>query len=206
MKKDWHPRSDGLVLDLVHPSLYCLVYGRTQALDPQGSGELKPITKPMALIPGSGLYYDEWALSDKFAWIPSDFVIARDGSSAKVQSYINNLQQHPNMYPVIERLVTRFVSLWDRVLTDTIYDNRDSANVSRINDWYTVDEKNLGPEPPYDDTEDSDYMQWQERRAGLIIPPTVPDAQIDITKRKIQYTLRGRSIQVIVKLANIHLV
>ncbi|KZV88675.1 hypothetical protein EXIGLDRAFT_839044 [Exidia glandulosa HHB12029] len=27
--KDWHPRSNGLVLDLVHPSLYPLVYGRT---------------------------------------------------------------------------------------------------------------------------------------------------------------------------------
>ncbi|KZV94711.1 hypothetical protein EXIGLDRAFT_672811 [Exidia glandulosa HHB12029] len=28
-EKDWHPRADGLVLDLVHPSLYPLVYGRT---------------------------------------------------------------------------------------------------------------------------------------------------------------------------------
>jgi hypothetical protein len=205
MKKDWHPGSDGLVLDLVHPSLYCLVYGRTQALDPQGSGNLQPITTPTAPIPDLGLFYAEWALSDKFAWIPSDFVIARDGSSAKVQSYINNLQQHPDMYPVIERLVVRFVSLWDRVLTDMIYDNRNSAKFSRINERYAVDEENLGPEPPMDD-ETEDYTLWEERRPEFIIPPTVPDALIDITKRKIQYTLRGRSIQVIVKLANIHLV
>jgi len=30
--KDWHPGSDGKVLDLVHPSLYPLVYGRTRIL------------------------------------------------------------------------------------------------------------------------------------------------------------------------------
>ncbi|KAF8593630.1 hypothetical protein BDV93DRAFT_584336, partial [Ceratobasidium sp. AG-I] len=30
-EKDWHPRSNGQVLDLVHPSLYPVVYGRTLA-------------------------------------------------------------------------------------------------------------------------------------------------------------------------------
>ena len=32
-QKDWHPGSDGKVLDLVHPSLYPLVYGRTRVLE-----------------------------------------------------------------------------------------------------------------------------------------------------------------------------
>ena len=31
--KDWHPGSNGKVLDLVHPSLYPLVYGRTRVLE-----------------------------------------------------------------------------------------------------------------------------------------------------------------------------
>ena len=30
--KDWHPGSNGKVLDLFHPSLYSLVYGRTKVL------------------------------------------------------------------------------------------------------------------------------------------------------------------------------
>jgi len=30
--KDWHPGSDGMVLDLVHPSLFPLVYGRSRIL------------------------------------------------------------------------------------------------------------------------------------------------------------------------------
>ena len=30
--KDWHPNSDEMVLDLVHPSLFPLIYGRTRVL------------------------------------------------------------------------------------------------------------------------------------------------------------------------------
>lgn len=30
--KDWHPGSDGRVLDLVHPSLFPLLYGRSRIL------------------------------------------------------------------------------------------------------------------------------------------------------------------------------
>ena len=30
--KDWHPGSDGKVLDLVHPSLFPLIYGRSKIL------------------------------------------------------------------------------------------------------------------------------------------------------------------------------
>jgi hypothetical protein len=30
--RDWHPGSDGTVLDLVHPSLFPVVYGRTRIL------------------------------------------------------------------------------------------------------------------------------------------------------------------------------
>ena len=30
-EKDWHPGSNNQVLDLVHPSMYCVVYGHTLA-------------------------------------------------------------------------------------------------------------------------------------------------------------------------------
>jgi hypothetical protein len=33
--KDWHPRSDEKVWDLVHPSLFPMVYGRTRVLAKQ---------------------------------------------------------------------------------------------------------------------------------------------------------------------------
>jgi hypothetical protein len=31
-RKDWHPGSNGMVLDLVHPSLFPVIYGRTRIL------------------------------------------------------------------------------------------------------------------------------------------------------------------------------
>lgn len=33
-KKDWHPGSNDQVLDLVHPSLFCFIAGRTKVLKP----------------------------------------------------------------------------------------------------------------------------------------------------------------------------
>lgn len=33
-KKDWHPGSNNQVLDLVHPSLFCFIAGRTKVLKP----------------------------------------------------------------------------------------------------------------------------------------------------------------------------
>src|ERR1041384_1827878 len=53
--KDWHPGSDGKVLDLVHPSLFPLVYGRSRVLEDKtvgledfvrrtGEGKVIPVT------------------------------------------------------------------------------------------------------------------------------------------------------------------
>lgn len=41
--KDWHPDSDQQVLDLVHPSLYCLVYGVSPKL-PSPAADIKSST------------------------------------------------------------------------------------------------------------------------------------------------------------------
>ncbi|KAF8147743.1 hypothetical protein K438DRAFT_2027622 [Mycena galopus ATCC 62051] len=47
-KKDWHPRSNNQVLDLVHLSLYCVIYGRTHAYD---FGAVVPVF-PVVLLRG----------------------------------------------------------------------------------------------------------------------------------------------------------
>ena len=48
LHKDWHPSSDGLVLDLVHPSLFPLKYGKTKIL-PQGNVGLHDCGESMAV-------------------------------------------------------------------------------------------------------------------------------------------------------------
>ena len=205
-QKDWHPRSNGLVLDLVHPSLYCLVYDRTKSISAGDPTKLESI-QPPASKTSALRHCENWAFSKNFAWIPTDFEVAPDGSSTKAKSYINNLQKHQDMYPVIEELVARFISLFNRVLTDSHPDNKKFAEVLRITGYYTVDQEVLGPEPEWDGEDDGPWSQYRQRREEHIIPPTVKDKyKEDISQRRTQYSLNGRTIQVIVKLANIHLV
>ncbi|KAG8949554.1 hypothetical protein FRC04_008487 [Tulasnella sp. 424] len=213
-EKDWHPRSDNQVLDLVHPSLYCGVYGRTPVYPLkkdtpiQTPGEMKPLNrddhtdhmrKPS--------YIAKWAVSDKFTWIPTDFDIAEGGKSAKALGYINNLHpsRHSELYKVIEGLVARFTFLWDRVLTDSHPKNPVPYRIRGYYEW-VEDEDN--PEPDEEDFEDYEayeeaHDEWRESRT--LITPTVPKEGYtkDISERNEIYSVQGRKIQVIVKLANI---
>lgn len=94
--KDWHPGSNEQVLDLVHPSLFPLVYGRTRILPDSlttladfvercGQGNIVPVPseKEAKLALES---YPELELSDpfsrKFQWLPCDVdVSSRNGSA-----------------------------------------------------------------------------------------------------------------------------
>ena len=120
--KDWHPGSDGKVLDLVHPSLCPLIYGRSKIL-PEGAvplitcsryaGKGEVIPKPEANIP---LYY-----SGSFQWLPCEVTLANDGK-AKITSYINNLHPFGNeeLYAIIEEVITRSIPLWLGCLSSTM--------------------------------------------------------------------------------------
>lgn len=79
---DWHPGSDGKVLDLVHPSLYPLVYGRTRilrhstvklddAIQKCGEGEIAQATMAQNR---EGLK----SYSKRFQWLPCEVQICND--------------------------------------------------------------------------------------------------------------------------------
>ncbi|KAH7347336.1 hypothetical protein B0T11DRAFT_359664 [Plectosphaerella cucumerina] len=126
--KDWHPRSDGKVLDLVHPSLWPLTYGRSRisndpitlesCLDKCGAGEIIPHPKaaPPRYPEGSWQYHDNsgslW--SNRYQWLPCDVDIS---GSPKIVSYINNLHpvRHRDLYGIIERFVGKSLPLWDQI-------------------------------------------------------------------------------------------
>jgi len=132
--KDWHPGSDGKVLDLVHPSLWPLVYGKTrirhdrqitldEALGAIGSGEVITCdyVKPER---ERWVRYDRPArlLSDKFQWLPAEVEFTPEGRHRFV-SYINNLHpdRHRELYDVLERLLDKAMPMlhatYDRVVT-----------------------------------------------------------------------------------------
>ncbi|KAK5997477.1 hypothetical protein PT974_02838 [Cladobotryum mycophilum] len=123
-RKDWHPGSNGLVLDLVHPSLWPLIYGRSRivsdtlitrenCLECCGMGDVLPHPNPSESkspgIPGN-------TFSQSFQWLPCDVIVDQDGH-AKIDSYINNLHpvEHADMYSIIEKFITISLPAWDIV-------------------------------------------------------------------------------------------
>jgi hypothetical protein len=209
------------VLDLVHPSLYPIVYGRTLAY-PEGctdhdASKLKPVSAPQISAPDEEEYWapdEHYHLSQKFQWLPTDFVVSSDGKSVKSLGYINNLHpvRHAELQNTIEELVTAYVPLFERVLTDSILENK--AVPDRTFNGYSYDE-GYEPRPSYTQLGDGGagdsygelYEKWEAGRP-IRLPEVSKEGYVpgSLEHRRIRYTLAGKTIQVIVKLANIHLV
>ncbi|KAG8696074.1 hypothetical protein FRC08_007385 [Ceratobasidium sp. 394] len=174
--KHWRPRSNGLVLDLVHPSLYPIVYNRTLAYPPgltdRDTTKLRPVP-PKSRKNGTRSYH----VSEKFQWLPTDFVVSGDGKSVKSVSYINNLNphHHHDLHKAIEEIIGRFLPLFERVLTDSI------PNIEAV------------PE-----------RTWPNRYRVADVPSRGYTLG-SLEQRRVGYKLAERTIQVIVKLENIHL-
>jgi hypothetical protein len=127
---DFHPGSHDQVVNLIHPSLYCLRLG------PQGSFVMQqPCHDRNASLAHSlngdgdpqplGAAHDdarEDQVSKRFAWMPTDVRVSDDGQSCRFDSYINNL--HPTraesaaLYPILEHILARFLPLFQRTLTE----------------------------------------------------------------------------------------
>ncbi|EHK19416.1 uncharacterized protein TRIVIDRAFT_89541 [Trichoderma virens Gv29-8] len=249
-EKDWHPGSTHKVLDLVHPSLWPFVYGRTpvlldkrinleNALSHCGVGTVFPAPKPIEIAgPGS-----DWSsplenpvpsLSYKYQWLPCDVVL--DGTSAKIDSYINNLHpvEHANLYPIIERFIEKSLPAWDIIYRwPTEFDSQrlktkeaqSECSTSEICDriygcqpWNRpIDEG----EPQRDEMEPytEEYrnserfkrdMAWLVETHKLNLPEPVSTSddyfRLKASDVKSSGFFKGASrIQVIVKLANVHL-
>jgi hypothetical protein len=130
---DWHPRSDDKVQDLVHPSLYPLVYGRSRAFTDEvvgvagsvdkwaGKGSVLPEPEEANWSPRfaagtpSGPPADYW--SSTYQWLPAN-VTFREGG-VKFSSYVNNLHpdKHPEIYGALEDLIALAIPAWNQCLT-----------------------------------------------------------------------------------------
>ncbi|MFE7278047.1 DUF4246 domain-containing protein [Streptomyces sp. NPDC057623] len=197
-EQDWHPGSDGQVLDLVHPSLFCLVRDVSGA--PERAWQ-NPTDR-----------YSRHEFSERFQWLPTDVDVSDDGD-VTFRSYVNNVHPdtHRELACVLPDLFARVRPLLENVLTDLRHPRPLRIEADPYG-WY--DSK---PEYP-DKSSYSDagaYAEavhlwgeaqddwWENRRpvvpdAPAFTPPELPD---DSTR----VDLRGRRLQVIVKLATIHL-
>lgn len=132
-EKDWHPGSHRMVLDLVHPSLFPLIYGVTRIM-PTGSVPLDECLNfiglgvPTDLPQWEGDAEMSWPpmrqhhhlppLYGKHQWLPTDVELTANGG-AVIKSYINNLhpKHHKELYKTLEKIVEAAVPLWEACLS-----------------------------------------------------------------------------------------
>ncbi|KAJ7163480.1 hypothetical protein C8R43DRAFT_989779 [Mycena crocata] len=207
-EKDWHPGSNGQVLDLVHPSLFCVVYGRTHAYlrdKSQVSSNFLPVPAPETKAA-----QQRWTSPD-FCWMPSDFTVDNNGSVKLVSPYINNIHPalHQQLYPVIEEVLAGFIPMFERVLGDINRENGRSplTESGRLGPISCIWGSNGMPypddEPGSDDDEDEFFEKFYKSLDKVV--PEAEEYTGQLQARFLPVLLRGRTVQCIVKLADIHL-
>ncbi|KAI3535659.1 hypothetical protein CABS01_15864 [Colletotrichum abscissum] len=142
--KDWHPNSNDQVLDLVHPSLWPLVYGSSKVLHDRTIGvddaleycdmgtTIRQPTKAEATLSPATSWRStsrNKVLSREFQWLPCDVDLDRITGKAKIASYINNLHpvEQAHLYPIIEKLIEKSLPAWD-----LLYNWEDKFAIQRL--------------------------------------------------------------------------
>ncbi|CAI7595234.1 unnamed protein product [Penicillium pancosmium] len=180
-QKDYHPGSDDKVLDLVHPSLFPVLYGKTRVLpdkilsledclDYIGEGKILP-TPPDGeekAISSDRLHRSRFSdlpvLSMKFQWMPCDIDLSKDGD-CRILSYINNAHpvKHRALYQVLEKIMSRTVPLWEASLTEKDHPQRITYNQVEWEEGYGD-----GEFPEWDEEEEQydrkdDFDEYRKR-------------------------------------------
>ncbi|KAJ4289335.1 hypothetical protein N0V88_007086 [Collariella sp. IMI 366227] len=146
-EKDWHPHQEDKVLDLVHPSLFPVVWGLTRVVEEgtvpldncvasTGKGSVIPPYIPEPLSPTDRWNSDPPRLWGSFQWMPAQVELAADGS-AKITSYINNLHpvEHKALYSTLERIVSATIPLWDDTLSGFVDSRRINLSNTGTEDY-----------------------------------------------------------------------
>ena len=148
--KDWHPGSDQKVWDLVHPSLFSLVYGRTRILSSETTTledwisndvvkeklqAFLPMKKQkrVVLAPNFNGFLLKWTYLE----IKQSMFISPRGQQTSfnnpcgITSYINNLhpQKEKSLYEIVSQLTTASIPLWELTLAPLVQGNNFSRSM-----------------------------------------------------------------------------
>lgn len=232
---DWHPGSDSIVRDLLHPSLYCYVRGVSRVRDTPAlaaelpwadflvSGTPRPTVEDGDGGGGGGsgvggvrMRRGRWGkplpdLNPQYQWLPSTVGVAPCGGRVDVLShYLVGL--HPvadaPLYRVLERLLAAFVPLFEAVLTDASRGIRVRYPV----DLYEVAGNLDDEDEDEDEDDDDDDDLWERRlsrrqaRVAAALPLLLSEmATTPPPSEPPRISLNGRKLRVIVKVSRIEL-
>lgn len=189
MEKDYHPGSDGQVINLVHPSLYCLVYGESTNLT--GEAFNTDIEDSIDFQ------------SAKFQWLPAEFLVAGNGK-VKVDSYINNLPETSGLYLVLSELFERILPVFNRVLSSLLA-HRTWNRFQLPQEYWSCFEQNYPDDPNLRNEYIGSpaYKEWSDARP--VIPLPIPEFKVSKYEVPPEHMvdLKGHRLQVIVKIGSI---
>ncbi|KAJ8323136.1 hypothetical protein O5D80_008194 [Batrachochytrium dendrobatidis] len=189
-----------MVHNLIDASMYSVVYGQTM-IAPL-SIRLKYTTMvPCDILLSTRLVSDTPIIdsspefiSCKFQCLPSEFRVEQDGS-VTINSYINNLNPiwHRDMYKCIAKIFKCFVPMFESLF-------RTMDPMFRYIDIYNGTDG-------YESSSQSDHddMEPDTRVTRPVYVPTLPEHFKSKYESAKPVSLRGRNLQVIVKLTNIQL-
>lgn len=208
MEKDYHPGSNNQVVDIVHPSLFPLQYGKTPIVKGEGYEIIQfdeSIFKVKKMV-------DSWGISKNYQWLPSLWTLEKD--QFKISSYINNLHpKNKSLYEAIEKVFNHSVDGLNYVLS-----RYQSPELLRIDyggygEGYTeeVDKKFEELQEKIDKLEEETgevdwdlYDEFEEEIRGQYLKKLIPKYEQDPVTEP--FNLKDyTNLKVIVKLADIEL-
>ncbi|KAF9443183.1 hypothetical protein P691DRAFT_843796 [Macrolepiota fuliginosa MF-IS2] len=226
-KQDWHPGSNDMVLDLVHPSLFLLMYGllhilRDDTVDLEnyinhsGQDEMVP-EPPEEETTINTLSQAQGGYSRRFQWLPCAVDIS--GDTPKIVSYINNLhpQDHAALYGIVEQIIAHVIPLWNATLAPlrALNDVKTRIQYADI-DYGDLEDLVEKEGPTREDGEDKwTFLDRQEdwkntkKKQFIVLPNPEPfeggsdSSEEDRVDLKTDFDTT--ELQIIVKFANIHL-
>ena len=117
--EDYHPNSNNIVRDIVHPALYSYVRDVSPLV--RSTSEVPPAVFSVANRPEGSDKQDYWGrqyeTSAKYQWLPTYFDIGMDGSCT-ICDYINNLvprSMHEDLYTSLAQLFSHALPLLESV-------------------------------------------------------------------------------------------
>ncbi|KAK5665036.1 hypothetical protein QVD99_008570 [Batrachochytrium dendrobatidis] len=189
-----------MVHNLIDASMYSVVYGQTMiapldirlkytTMVPCDILLSTRLVSNVPIINGNPEF-----ISSKFQWLPSEFRVEQDGS-VTINSYINNLNPiwHRDMYKCIAKIFKCFVPMFESLFRtmDPMFKYIDIRNGTK----------------GYEPSRHSDYggMEPDTQVIRPVYVPTLPEHFESKYESAKPVSLRGRNLQVIVKLTNIQL-
>lgn len=137
---DFHPGSNDMIRDVVHPSLYPYVQGETTT---KWVASAKRYLLPKKEQEG---FEDIWKRpyeKSKFQWLPSEVYVNKEGKCT-ITTYINNLPKSEyKLHNAIEKLLTEcwpgLENQWKAVCDTVLFDDEDAIDNVDAHDGVTCD-------------------------------------------------------------------